>query len=532
MISTTAGRRHPGVDVVVVGALVLVLLVAPALLAAHAGALWIPHNDSWAHSRIAADLAETGSLHLIGFNRASMVGMMAVLGPLGSSIVAQHVFVMVCGTAVLGFSYATARRVLPRPSASLATALVGLAPGFILLSTSYMTDVPMMAGIVATLYFGIRFVESGRAWHWLAALLLGAWSVTVREPGLAALAAVSLVAWLMRRDRRFIVVIGSAVALTSLVIFELWRRSLTGDDPPHVGLNVTYAVRSTVMAVMSLLFVCAPALALAAKRPHGPLGWASSGAAAMAGLGLLAVLGPGMLLGNYLAPEGAYIGMLHGTRSTVPSPLVWAAALVSIVGLVCLATRLSWPPGARVPRPSRWTVVPAVLTAFLGLYGAGTFLQTLSGQAMFERYFFPLIAPVAILALMGIRLNAPRSFLAAAAGAILLLVTSLITAHTWASTGAVWRTAEELVSRGVDAQDVDAGFAWVGYHSDSSVGESEARPEVVGSWAGQFADSRQCVIVSHGTPAVENGHVEVLEYPKYIIGGTDQVVIQALPECR
>ena len=154
-METVVRARGHHTDAVIVTALIVALVVLPAIVAGTAGALWIPHNDSWAHSRIAASFAETGRVHLVGFNRASMVGMMVPLGSLASSVVGQHVFVMLCGAAMIGFSYGTARRVLPRGRSLLVAALVGVAPGFALLSTSYMTDVPMMAGIAGGLYLSL-----------------------------------------------------------------------------------------------------------------------------------------------------------------------------------------------------------------------------------------------------------------------------------------------------------------------------------------------------------------------------------------
>ncbi|MDY6054804.1 glycosyltransferase family 39 protein [Micrococcus sp.] len=526
--------RRTGGEVGVVAALVLAFLALPAFLAARAGALWIPHNDSWAHTRIATTLAEDGVLELIGFNRAAMVGMMAPLGPLGSSIVVQHLFVMLCGAAVLGFSYATARRAhLPLTSSALAAALVGLAPGFALLSTSYMTDVPMMAGIAGALHFGVRFVESGRTGDWALAVLSAAWGVTVREQALAALVAVALVSWLMRRDRRRLIALGTGAALVALAVFEIWRRSHAGDDPPHVGLNPSYAVRSMAMALMSLMFICAPALLASARRPRRLLTWAAAGLAALMGAVMLVLMGSGMLLGNYLAPEGAYEGMLHGQRSTVPAPLMWAAALLAAVALTALATHVRPPHRPRPVSPASWEAAPAVLAGFLVLYLGGTFVQSLSGQAMFERYLYPLVVPVVVLVLCGAHMTAGRWAAAAAAGAVVLSVTSLITAHTWASTGAVWRTAEEIVSQGTDPREVDAGFAWVGHHSQTPLAGEDARTEPVDIWAGQFPDSRQCLIVAMGSPVADGGEVvEVRSYPKYILGGTDQVVIQRLPQCR
>src|SRR5436305_13929403 len=67
----------------------------PMLLAVFTGSLAIPHNDAWAYSLIAEHYARSGSIQLVGWNRAALVGQIVVLGPLGGSIVVQNLFVAV-----------------------------------------------------------------------------------------------------------------------------------------------------------------------------------------------------------------------------------------------------------------------------------------------------------------------------------------------------------------------------------------------------------------------------------------------------
>ena len=55
-METVVRARGHHTDAVIVTALIVALVVLPAIVAGTAGALWIPHNDSWAHG---------------GFNRSS-----------------------------------------------------------------------------------------------------------------------------------------------------------------------------------------------------------------------------------------------------------------------------------------------------------------------------------------------------------------------------------------------------------------------------------------------------------------------------
>ena len=62
----------------------------PLLVAAITGNLAISHNDSWAYSRIAQTLWDTGHLRLLNWNDMTLIGQVVMIGPLGSSIIAQQ----------------------------------------------------------------------------------------------------------------------------------------------------------------------------------------------------------------------------------------------------------------------------------------------------------------------------------------------------------------------------------------------------------------------------------------------------------
>lgn len=519
----------------VLAVLVASIVVVPAVAAHHAGALWIPQNDSWAHSRIAQHLAETGEVQLLGFNRASLVGMMYVLGPAGSSLVAHHVAAMVWGAMTLGFSYALAREFLARPAAVLVTLLVGVAPGFVLLGTSYMSDVPMMAGMAGALFFTVRYAASGRGWQLAAALVIGLWGFTVREQALAVVAATLVGAWLWRRQQRRFIAVAAVLSLLAVVAFQWWRRSLGNDDPPQLSLEVGYTVQAVVMALLSLSAILAPALFLAAGRLKAarshlvPIAAGSLGL--VGGLGLLAMRGAGVLLGNYFAGEGAYLAMFHGTRHAVPTMLMRVAAVLAVMSLsVLIALAVMW-----ILKRLRARALDPIdlLLVFVAIYVAGLIVQTLVGQGLFERYFYPLIAPLAIIALRGVRRSWPRVAAAGVALVVIAVITTLITANTWASTGAVWRAAEAEVQAGTDPRHIDAGFAWVGWHSGAALAPDPVREEqTIGWWAHVFPDSQQCVVVSIGTGTGEPATATTSTYPRYIVAGTDEVVVEHLETCR
>ncbi len=496
----------------------------PLVVAMYAGAAWIPHNDSWAHSRIAQQFAESGQFHLVGFNRASMVGMMIPLGIVAGSITAQHLFVVVCAALVVGFTYATAREFLPRISSLLVSSTVVLAPGFALLATSYMTDVPMMAAVAGSLFFGVRFITYGRAVNLWMSTGFGLWGVTIREQALAALAAVVIVGWAKRREKRLLLSVAAVVCVISFVGFEVWRRSIPSDDPPEVSLAFNYAISSNIMAWCTLLLICAPLIWGSARLPASRAGWIASAVAAAAGVLVLIRFGDGLLLGNYLSSSGAYVAMFHGTRDVIPSAVMAGLAGVSVVSAAVVASRVT------EIRARPFVPASVLLLVFIGIYAVGIFAQTAIGQGMFERYLYPLLAPLAILLLRGVHLHRRRFGLVLAGQLGLAIVSALIATNAWASSAAIWATAQGLVSDSTPARHIDAGFAWVGFNSQSNVVSDDSR-DAHGFWAGLFDDSKQCVIVSLGGVDDVSGEVDFVPYTKFIWFGQDSVAIQSLNEC-
>ncbi|NUT51809.1 MAG: hypothetical protein HOV94_31630, partial [Saccharothrix sp.] len=143
------------------GSAVVVGLVVPLSLAVTTGSLSIPHNDSWAYSRIAETFGRTGRIELLGWNRSALFGQFLPLGPLASRLEAQHVFVALLGLVALVATYDLCVASTGRRRAALAAVAVALWPGFGLLATSFMSDMPTLAAVTACLALGRRAVSSG-----------------------------------------------------------------------------------------------------------------------------------------------------------------------------------------------------------------------------------------------------------------------------------------------------------------------------------------------------------------------------------
>ena len=230
--------------------LILALLIGTwVACAAYAGSLTIPHNDAWAHSRISETLAETGDIRLVGWNRSFLMGMVVPVALFGGSPLAGNLFGAVCAFFMLYWAYKYARLHVPVRLAWVITAAIAVVPGMSLLGTSFMSDVPMFAAIAGTLYYCQQYFFRDSSKDLAIATCLAAWSFTIREQGLAVIAAIFLVLVLKKHYKnaiRFAVISGIAV-----VALEVWRRSLGHDDMPVLHLDFygsTYHILSGVLA--------------------------------------------------------------------------------------------------------------------------------------------------------------------------------------------------------------------------------------------------------------------------------------------
>lgn len=253
----TAKRSAPWL--VPLGAALLLGVLVPLAYAALSGNLGIPHNDTWAFGRSAEDFVHTGHVRMYNWNMMGLAGLVVLAAPVGASVTAQSVFIAVLAVAGLLACHDVLLGVLGpqgRRRAALGTLLVALWPGFALLSTSFMTDIPAFTAIAATLAFGRRALDR-LSLPWLAAACaVGLWGATVREQVMAAPAAILAVAlfraW-FRADRfpafriRHILGLG-ALLLAAIGLFEAWRRKVpSGGAPDFTVRTVTSELVSVEM---------------------------------------------------------------------------------------------------------------------------------------------------------------------------------------------------------------------------------------------------------------------------------------------
>jgi hypothetical protein len=495
-------------------------VAVPLALATISGGLAIPHNDAWSYGRIAQTFGYSGHIELLGWNRSALFGQFVVLGPLARSLVAQHLFVAALSVVALAAVYDLVVTTAGRVRASLAVLIVAVWPGFGLLATSFMLDIPAMAAIMVCLAIGRRALRSQSILLLAASIAVGFWGFTIREQALAAPAAVLLaaiaLAFRSHRRRNLIAIgcIGAALGL-AMVGFELWRQSYGAGDPPVIAVPENLVkVGGTVLVqgYFLLALVVSPALLLVAR----PWRWRRGALVAAAVAAAVAVAAVdyfgrrAFFVGNYLDPAGPYWAAGNGRPAEIFPISVWSlVVLLACISAVLLAGILV--------RQARST--DPMLGIFVMLVVLGNLASALSGQTLYDRYWLlavpPLLAMVlakrpepSVVQVPGIELIVRR--VAVAAGlAFLAVFSTAITAAGFAYDGARWDAAEALVAAGVPATDINAGLEWNGFHS--AVGMSPP-----GSW--QFPGNRSCYLVA-ATPQPGRESESVQTYRPFLISG-------------
>lgn len=496
----------------------------PVLLAILNGGLTFPHNDAWSYSRIAQTFGQHWEFSLVGWNRGALFGQIVPLGPLAQSIVAQHIFVLILGLGSIPLVYDLVSRHSNRAMGLLAAATIVVFPGYALMSTSFMQDVPALFAGLACLVLGERAMD-GRRWMLAASMAVGFWGMTIREQAIAAPVAVLLgIAWQHRGDRRVLAILGGWLIglMAAFALFELWRSGLPYGDPPEfewlplrdAGSRVFRGYITLGLVVSPLLLATAPRMLRNRRTVYGVLC-----VAMVEVIFMLLVPSAGRLIGGYLNPAGSYPAAYNGLREIIPRPLELALIGVGIVG------------GAVLPFvvAAGWRRLAPVLFSYAVLLGGGTFFVIFTGQPVFDRYFLPFVPLVAILC--GPFSGRSASIRGAIGLTTLGLITLLMNLNALSVDAALWRTAQSVAASGVPNSAIDAGFDWYGYHSTAPADQRRMRSDPSAPfYLTLFPDSRSCVAVTVSPPS--GGEVLRTEtYRRFGFFGSDTLWVVDTGKC-
>jgi hypothetical protein len=528
-------------DWIALGGIIGLAVGLPVILGLVAGALDIPHNDDFDYRQVALGLWSTGTLEMRGFSVMSLIGQILFVQPFlwlsGGGPWAFAAATGVLTTAGLVSAYLLIRRVLDTSRTALALLAAVFVPGFLVNTTSFMTDLPAFASAFVCLALGATAIRPDGTISWrllIAALAVGCFGVSIRESALAAPMAVIVVAAMAdRRGPYRAVAAGIALAAAAASIHFLaaaipGQGSATFDPGP--GLQRLRLAFQTLALCLSPALVVAIAWWRSRWRVVDVLPGLIAGLAiAWPSVSALARTGrlPPMLIGNLftsIGPDGG--GALGGGRPGLYPIEVWTgvqvAAFVATVFLPGVTTGIIGSTirhgGVTLARIRGWSRSPAsVIVAFALFTAVGLALY---GWAftMFDRYLWPLILVGSALLLIR-----PASIAAATAepeevgtpeppllprrlrpapwlaGALLVALGGLSVMHLLASnafSAGRWAFGERALALGIPAGHVDAGMEWVGYYATGDARVYWVAPKGQMWYTGWWPSFRQCAVVT------------------------------------
>jgi hypothetical protein len=482
------------------GAVVLALVTAGAAVAvAYAsGAMHTAYGDDWSYSRVAFHLYETGHLRLNGWEGMTLVAhlvwaypFMAAFGP---SLAVLHWATAVAAVIGLLATFAVLRRFLAPGAALFGTAVIAILPSYGVLVTTYMTDIPAFAAVMVCLELGLAALDADRARRWVllaASLAIGMAGFAAREIAIAAPAAV-LGAHLVSARRRgapmWRLVVPPVALLVAAGAFLEWRHGLPGHlDPEGTGPTLG-SISALAQGYFTLALGLLPAVVAGLWTARGGQSHLAVAGFAAA-VALAAVVGLHELRHHEALelPLGDLYGRswrLPGGEAPADSPAaflpgaVWVAIdVLALVAGALLTVLIASAARERLGAPrlrATWDLGSLVLALFALFYSVPLVIRALQGLPLFDRYFWPLTVPLLVLSLRGLSAAPPR--LALATAALLAVLTVVAVVHETAVRGAQWKTGDRAVAGGSPVRNVDAGFAWVGYHATGHVGSGPASP--------------------------------------------------------
>jgi hypothetical protein len=216
-------------------------------------------------------------MQLNGWNSMTLIGEVFFVQPF-LWLAGGADWAFTAGTATLACvgiasAYALVRRVLSVWASTLSVLGVLIFPGFVINTTTYMTDVPTWAMAVTCLALGavaLSRAGTGR-WVWLAgSLAVGCFGFSIREFAVAAPVAVLVVAAFsgMGRQRGYwVAVVLTAVACAAIYLYATHLPGRGGTDigPPDVSISALRRAfdNSLRHGVASVCLVASPALVVA-----------------------------------------------------------------------------------------------------------------------------------------------------------------------------------------------------------------------------------------------------------------------------
>ncbi|MFM7271134.1 MAG: hypothetical protein ACKO2C_05820 [Actinomycetes bacterium] len=516
---------HPARAALAILLLTLVGFVLPLVVARHYGALGAARGDDWSYLLTLFRWVDTGHLAFNGWVSMSLVGQLLLAAPI---VVARGnaIALVQAETAVIGLGGLVALAVLGRRLGlswgvtTFVAVTIAVSPLWLILSTTYMTDVPAfavstLAMLLATVAIQRRPVSMPLL---VVAFVIAIFSVTIRQYAIVPVVAIVIAGAIALRaepDRRRAVVGVFAVLLGTLfvVAFFAWWYSVPDAKTLSPRIPSPRSVRTTVIKGAGYFrlagLLLAPVLCWAGPIRILRRAWVAGRTLTVvaivtaAGWEAIALTrNPfSQFVGNYVIRDGALsIAVLPGRRpSVVPDPIWYTMVAVGCIGAVLLIVATVPTVVRLVDRVRRCEFDVDPVTSLLGLTVFGFVLAyglaMVTGVQVHDRYSLPAIAVAALLLARSAPTDRSVARTAAAGVALALLAVIGLNAAVDSASfdGGRWRLAQRIErTEHLRAGQIGGGFEWVNYHRGRHVIGAPARGR---DWV--LPDGRVVRVVAH-----------------------------------
>ncbi|MEI8335321.1 MAG: glycosyltransferase family 39 protein [Actinomycetes bacterium] len=486
--------------------------VIPMWIARSQGALGVARGDDWSYLVTLFRWVDTGRMEFNNWVSMSLLGQLWIAAPI-AAIWGHAITVVQTQTAILGsigllcVLWLGRRLGLSWGLAALAALTIAVSPLWMVLSTTYMTDVPSFTLSLAALLIATIALQRRPASIplLLLAIAVAVYSVLIRQYAIVPYIAIVIPGFVSttnaKRNRATIaLVIGCAISLVAIIIFFIWWSHVPGPKsiaptlPNAKHFRTTFIkgagfVRLSGLLLAPVLIYCGPIRII--KRSY------SSSKSLSIAIGVGAALGEAItatryvssqFVGNYIIKDGALsIAVLPGKRpDVIPGPLWSLCVLVSSILAVVLLMAII-PPivemWSKIKNRQLFDVDPVTSMLSLTIFGfsAAYTIAMVTGVQVYDRYALPAIPIIAILLLRASEQRAGRSRIALTSVALiaLLLLGTSFAIDSASFDGGRWRLANQVAAEnGWRPILVNGGFEWVNFHRGKR-GTVESRASLV-----------------------------------------------------
>ncbi len=489
-------RSAPGTAATI--GVIAIGLILPLWIARSQGALGVARGDDWSYLVTLFRWVDTGRMEFNNWVSMSLVGQLWIAAPI-AAIWGHAITIVQIQTAFLGATgllcvlWLSRRLGLSWGLAALAGLTISASPLWMVLSTTYMTDVPSftfsLAGLlIATVALQRRPVSMPLV---LLSIVVATYSVLIRQYAVVPLIAIVIAGFLAttstkRKPATIALVITCAISLITIIIFFIWWSHVPGPKSiaPHIpnGRQIRTAfIKGAGFARLGGLLL-APVLIYAGPVRIIKRSYDSSKVLSVL-LIVFAIIWQAVtatkylsaqFVGNYVIRDGALsIAVLPGKRpDVIPGPLwnlgVVASSILAVALLVAIVPSIVelW---SKIR--DRRLLKSDPVTSMLGLTIAGFIsaysIAMMTGVQVYDRYALPAIPIIAVLLLRAVDQRPRRSHVVCTSGALiaLLAIGTSFAIDSASFDAGRWRLADQIaIANGWRPIQVNGGFEWVNFH--------------------------------------------------------------------